>query len=81
MNNMFVGWHVPGREAAGETVLIFWRIVASAGFCGHLLSYTHPLGSEILKPRKIVCFINDDFRGKKKGPPYRSPEHTGGICG
>lgn len=43
MSNMFVGWHVLGREAEGETVLII-RIVASAGFCGHLLSYTHPLG-------------------------------------
>lgn len=43
MSNMFVGWHVLGREAAGETLLIMWRIVASAGFCGHLLSYTHSL--------------------------------------
>lgn len=43
MSNMFVGWHVLGREAVGEAVLIIWRIVASAGFCGHLLSYTHSL--------------------------------------
>lgn len=43
MSNMFVGWHMLGREAARETVLIIWRIVASAGFCGHLLSYTHSL--------------------------------------
>lgn len=56
---MFVGWHVLGREAAGGgtgTLLIIWRIVASAGFCGHLLSHTRSLCQEILKADKYSLF-------------------------
>jgi len=53
---MFVGWHVLGREAVGGTLLIIWRIAASAGFCGHLLSYTRSPCQEILKADKYTLF-------------------------
>lgn len=46
-----------GRQrGGGDTLLIIWRIVASAGFCGHLLSYTRSLCQEIVKADKYSLF-------------------------
>lgn len=65
-----------GRQQWGGALLIIWRIVASAGFCGHLLSYARSLCQEILKADKCSLFWKWWLQ-RKKGPAYSSLERLG----
>lgn len=60
-----------GGGGAGEALLIIWRIVASAGFCGHLLSCTRSLCQEIFKTHKYSLFYKLGLQ-RKKGHAYNS---------
>lgn len=71
-----------GGRQRGGTLLIIWRIVASAGFCGHLLSYTRSLCQEIVKADKYSLFCKWWLR-RIKGPAYSSLErraHLSPCC-
>lgn len=74
---LLVGTCWDGRQRGGTgTLLIIWRIVASAGFCGHLLSHTRSLCQEILKADKYSLF-SKWWLQRKKGPAYSSLERLG----
>ena len=67
---LLVGMCWDGRRRGG-TLLIIWRIVASAGFCGHLLSYTRSLCQEIFKADKYSLFYKLWLQ-RRKGPAWKS---------
>lgn len=78
VRNMFVVWHMLGwvggrQQGRGgptqHTALIIWRTAASAGFCGHLLSYTRSLCQKVLKADKHSFYLNNDPDIKRKVLP------------
>lgn len=80
MSNMFVGWHMLGRDAAGGDSVDY---LEDCSFCWVLwppaVLHPLPLLRNTQNQKNTVCFINYEKKKSCLQQP-RKAEHTAGIC-